>query len=322
MSYASGGVIQANDYNNLAWGGNTTGSYNGTVTNLAQVMGVGYGYRGYGQTITAINAVAATNTVTATQWAGLVYLLNRALGHQSGAGAQLATGSNIGIVAGATISAFANVATGVGTVNTNANVYATQGSTTTGTGYSASLTGGSGTLSGTFTRTITFPSGDAARYFFNAGGQINWVITSATNNNGTLRSADLVTQFASYQAGGSVKNASSIPRTGSGGTVNTANTGLGYWALTSSAQECSKITSANYRYEYNSDYTAVSLRTNGVQGSNGDVGSVLYIDFGWYMFSTYAGLNDDVNVTVNHRIDIVAPESTYLQASWTLPTIT
>lgn len=320
MSYSSGGVIQANDYNNLAWGGNSTGVYNSTITNLAQVMGVGYGYRGYGQTISAIDAVAATNTVTATQWAGLVYLLNRALGHQSGAAAQLATGSNIGIVAGATISAFANVATAVGTVNTNANLYTAQGSTTTGSNYAQAITGTSATFQNIWTRTITFPSGDAARYFFNAGGQINYVISSATNNNGTLRSADLVTQWATYQASGTIKGISSS-RGGSGGTPSTAS--IGYWGATTATQTICQVTSANYRYEYNSDYTNVRIRTSTQNSSgSGDKGAVVYLDFGSYMFSTYAGLNDDVNVTVNHRIDIVAPESTYLQASWTIPTIT
>lgn len=318
MAYSSGGLIQAIDYNYLAWGGNTTGTYDGTINNLAMVMGAGKGYKGYGQTITAINAVSttpATTTITATQWAGLVYTLNNALGHQSGAGAQLASGSNIGIVAGATIEAFANVSTAIGTVNTNANLYATNGSTVTGSNFTNGLTGGSGTVEGIFTRTITFANGDAARYFFNSGGQIKWVIT-ATNNNGTLRSADLVTNFATNQAGGTIFNVSSTPRTGTSGTVTTAATNLGYWACSTTAQTVSQITSANYRYEYNSDYTNVRVRTNGVQGSNGDVGSILYLDFGYYMFSTYAGLNDDINVTVTTRIDIVQPETTFLANTW------
>lgn len=321
MAYSSGSTIQMIDYNYLTWGGNTTNTYSGTINNIAMVCGTGYGYKGYGQTVSPISATTQGTTVTATQWAGLVYTLNKMLAHQSGSGAQLASGSNIGITAGATIAAFANVSAGVTTINTNANVYAAQGTTTTGSGYTANPNGGSGTISGSWTRTVTFASADQARYFFNAGGQINWVITGATNNNGTLRSGDLVTQFGTNQAGGSVKNASAIPRTGSGGTVDVANTGLGYWALTSSAQVCSKITSANYRYEYNQDYTAISLRTNGVQGANGDVGSVLYIDFNWYMYSTYAGVDDDVNVTVSYRIDIVYPETTYLSNSWGTVTV-
>ena len=317
MSYASGGIIQANDYNNLAWGGNTSNTYNSAITNTAQVWGVGYGYRGYGQTTSQIAAVAAGAVVTATQWAGLIYTINNALGHQAGAGGQLASGSNIGTVAGATITYFSNVATAVGTINTNCNTAATTGSTITGAGFAASITGGNGTFQNIFTRQIRFWGGpDAARYFFNAGGQIKWVITSATNNNGTLRSADLVTQWGSYQAGGTLFTASSTPRTGSGGTVNTANTSLGYWQAGTLTSTISQITSANYRYEYNSDYTNVRVRTDGVAGSNGSNGGNVFLDFGSYMFSTHAGLNDDVNVTVNHRIDIVVPEGTFLANAW------
>lgn len=322
MSYAQGGIIQANDYNNLAWGGNTTGTYNGPVTNLAQVMGVGYGYRGYGQTITAIDAVAVNGTVTGTQWAGLIYLTNRALGHQSGSGAQLGSGGNIGTTAGSTITAYANVATAVGTVNTNANVYATQGATTTGSVFTQQLTGTNVTFESIWNRVLTWASADAARYFFNCGGQINWIITGVTNNNGTLRSADLVTQWLTYQAAGHVKNISSTPRTGGGGTQNIADSSLGYWKCTTAMQTISQITSANYRYEYNSDYTNVRVKTSGVTGSNGDNGAVMTLGFGSYMFSTYSGLNDAVDVTVSHRIDVVAPEGTYLQTSWGLPTIT
>lgn len=325
MAYSSGGVIQAIDYNYLAWGGNTTGTYNSSITNTAQVMGVGYGFRGYGQTITAINAVtgAGGDTITAAQWAGLVYLVNRGLGHQSGAAAQLASGSNIGITAGATISAFANVSTAVGTINTNANIYTTQGATTTGATFWANISGTNTTFENIFTRTLTWSSGDAARYFFNCGGKVSWVINNVINNNSTLRSADLVTQWGTYQGGGTIFNTSSTPRTGAGGTVNTGSTTLGYWALTTATQTVSQITSANYRYEYNSDYTNVRVRTSTQNSSgNGDKGAVIYLDFGSYMFSTYSGLNDAVDVRINHRIDYTVPESTYLNVSWGTPTIT
>lgn len=317
MSYSAGGTIQANDYNNLAWGGNSSNTYNSAITNTAQVWGVGYGYRGYGQTTSQIAAVNVADTVTATQWAGLIYTINNALGHQSGAGAQLASGSNIGTVAGATITYFSNVATAVGTINTNANTASTTGATITGATFSPVITGTNVTFENIFTRQIRFWGGpDAARYFFNAGGQIKWVITSVTNNDSTLRSADLVTQWGSYQAGGTLFGGSSTPRTGAGGTVNTANTSLGYWQAGSLTSTISQITSSNYRYEYNSDYTNVRVRTDGVAGSSGSNGGNLYLDFGSYMLSTYSGANDTVNVTVNHRIDIVVPESTFLANTW------
>jgi hypothetical protein len=317
MSYTAGGTIQANDYNNLAWGGNTSDVYNSSITNTAQVWGTGFGHRGYGQTTSQIAAVAAAGFVTATQWAGLIYTVNAALGHQAGVGGQLASGSNIGVIAGATIAAFANVATAVGTINTNSNTAATTGATITGASFAQGITGGATSFTNIFTRQIRFWGGpNAARYFFNAGGQIKWVITSTTNNNGTLTSADLVTQWSTYQVGGTLFTSSATPRTGAGGTVNTANTSLGFWQAGTVTTTISQITSANYRYEYNQDFTNVRVRTDGVAGSNGANGGNLFLDFGTSKTSTFAGTNDDVNVTVNHRIDIVLPESTFLANTW------
>jgi hypothetical protein len=69
MAYSSGGLIQFIDYNNLAWGGNTTGTYTGSINNIAYVMGVGNGQFGYGQNISQIDTVSSGGTVTAAQWA-------------------------------------------------------------------------------------------------------------------------------------------------------------------------------------------------------------------------------------------------------------
>jgi hypothetical protein len=328
MAYITGGTIQMIDYNYLTWGGNTTNTYSGTINNLAMVWGTGKGYKGYGQTVSPISATTQGTTVTATQWAGLVYLVNKTLGHQSGAGAQLATGSNIGITAGATIAAFANVLTAVTTINTNANTAATTGITTTGSVLTTALTqAGTNDIAAqtqSWTRTITFASGDAARYFFNAGGRINWVIT-ATNNNATLRSADLVTNWATNQAGGFIAGATSDGKTGTGGTVNTDATTLGYWALTTSDQTMSQITSSNYRYEYNTDFTRIQVKSNGVQGANNDVGTVITFTFDYSMagqiVAQAANFDDAIDVTFGVRFDIVEPEVTYLAKTWTNPSI-
>ena len=315
MAYTSGGLIQAQDYNFLSWQANTATYNNGNC--IAQVWGTGFGYRGYGQTTTQINPVSAGSTVTATQWAGLVFTVNNTLGHQSGIAGQLASGSNIGITAGATIAAFANVVTAVGTINTNSNAAATTGATITGASFAASISGGPTSFTNIFTRQIRFWGGpDAARYFFNAGGRINWVITSTTNNNSTLTSADLVTQWSTYQVSGTIRNANATPRTGTGGTVATANTSLGFWQAGTVTTTISQITSANYRYEYNQDFTNVRVRTDGVAGSNGANGGNLFLDFGTSKTATVPGTNDQVNVTVNHRIDIVLPESTFLANTW------
>lgn len=317
MSYSTGGTIQANDYNNLAWGGNTTNTYSGAINNIAWVMGTGFGIRGYGQTITAINAVTAAGTVTATQWAGLVHTLNKALGHQGGT--LLANGSNIGITAGATIAAFANVASSVTTINTDANVAGASGTTVTGTGLNTTISwaNSSGAQSTNWTRTATFASADQARYFFNAGGYISVVLT-ATNNNGTNRSGDILTMFQTNAAGFQIKNANCTVRTGSSGTVNSSNDTLGYWKLTSSNQEMLNLNSGSATYEYNSTKLEIKLKTNGVQGANGDVGTVITFDFTLSdsLQNANSNFNDVVDVTATVRIDAVPPETTYLASTW------
>lgn len=321
MSYSSGGTIQANDYNNLAWGGNTTGTYSPTIKNIAYVMGIGNGIRGYGQTITAIDVVAGAGTVTATQWAGLVHTLNKALGHQGAT--LLANGSNIGITAGATITAFANVASSVTDINTNANVAGSSGTTTTGSSLTTSVSWGdsNNSQSTNWTRTATFASADQARYFFNAGGYLSVVLT-ATSNNGTGRSADIVTMLQTNTGTFLVKNANCTPRTGTGGTVNSSSSTLGYWALTTSNQTMLDLNSANAAYEYQSTKLQIKLKTNGVQGSNSDNGTIITFDFTLSdTAQTNSNFNDVVNVTATVRVDVVYPETTYLSNSWGTVTI-
>jgi len=316
MAYTLGGTIEAWDYNRLTWGGNTQ-TYVGTVNNLSAIWGTGFGYRGYGQDATAMTTVTAGGTVSATQWATFIQRLNLALAHQSGAAARLASGSNIGIVAGATISAFANANIAVQTVTTNANLWTAQGSTTVGTPIYQTLT--SATFAAytlVWNRTITFASGDAARYFFNAGGQINWAFVTY-NLNGTARSGDAVTLFTTNLGGGNIRGVNGTAITGAGGTVGT-NTGLGYWQLTSAVQLVASITSTVATYT--GDVANVNIRTNGVQGANGDIGSVITLQIGYSSAQEGLDFNSALSANVGVRIDIVSPENTYL-AAFANPTI-
>ena len=70
MSYSSGGLIEATDYNGFA-------------ASVNALWGTGPGQRGYGQS-TTLSTVAATNTVTATQWATLIARIDSMRQHQSG----------------------------------------------------------------------------------------------------------------------------------------------------------------------------------------------------------------------------------------------
>jgi hypothetical protein len=172
----------------------------------------------------------------------------------------------------------------------------------------------------TFTRTVTFASADQARYFFNAGGQLNFVTTTATNGDATSRSADWVTLIGTNLGSiSAIAQATNGGRSGTGGTANTNNTALGYYGLTTTTTPIQKITSTTSAYT--GDYIQVALRSNGTQGSNGDVGSIVYLDFTVYSASKSLNFNESMNVTWNHRIDVVPPESTNLTNTWGTVTI-
>jgi len=306
MAYTSGGTIQALDYNLLAWGGNTQ-VYNATPDNLAEVWGPGNGQNGYGQDTSLISTLSAGTTVSATQWAGLVYTLNKTLGHQGGAAAQLATGSNIGIVAGATITAFANVASAITTVNTNKlNFNSTRGSTTASANFDATFS----TSAFTQTITVTFASADQARYYFNSGGRFNLVFSPSalTDNAKETSYTDLMNAIGTLSL-----DALTSTRSGTGETLTTNGLAIGYWDLTTSNQTIIKLTSDNANYTANT--LEVFMRVAGAAGSNGGLGTQVIYDI-TYTDGADEAFDDAVSGTFRHRIDVIRPEVTYLADVW------
>jgi hypothetical protein len=312
MAYASGGVISATDYNNLAWGG-TQGTYTAVTKNIAYVMGVGSGAVGYGQTITAINTVAGAETVTATQWSGLLTLLNGALSHQTGAGTVLSGN----YTAGQTITYFANVNTAVTTINTNAALYNAQGATTTGANFDVTVSSTTGLSSYTVDRTVTFASANQARYFFNAGGQLN--LRLSTVNSADSGAENSFARLVTGLGGVGFKNTSNTGRTGSGITLNTNNTALGYRTnVLNTPATIVQVTDTTASYTastgYLQVYTSSSDTTNGSNGLNVVFRTVFTVaDKTW---------DDALSLTYRMAVDVVYPESTYLTTnSWGTPTI-
>ena len=168
MTYAQYGSIQATDYNSLVGGNPVTSS--GT---LNAVWATGGTTAGYGQT--ALANVSVGGTVAATDWANLVNRTSNAASHQ---------GSTITSVTapatGGTITYLSAIPTNLTTIYTNRLNAATQGSTTA----NAVSTASTWSNAATFTHTITFSSGDAARYFFNGGGQLKITCSHANNTAG------------------------------------------------------------------------------------------------------------------------------------------
>jgi hypothetical protein len=300
MSYSQGGLIAATDYNNFLTGTNQ----------LNTVWSTGTGNAGYGQT--ALATVSAGGTVTAAQWASLINALNSTLIHQSGSGSGLSTPT-----AGNTIAFQSTLATNINTAYTNRLNANSRGTTVTGSGFSANPTAANGAAYPETTviqRSINFGSGDAARYFFNAGGRFSFVITGVSNNDGTSRSADMASMIGTGLGGVSNFSASGNSGiTGSGSTVNTNNTGFGYYNLTSSWQLTHQLSTTSSTYS--GDYAKVYFISNGTQGTNGDVGSQIQIALN--IASSHAtSFDDSMNITINYRIDITPPETTNLSNSW------
>jgi len=316
MTYASGGLIQAADFSAIS---GTTTSTGASLLNT--VWAVGTGDAGYGQT--AVTPPSASDTVTANlgggagvsagEWAGLINRLNNASTHQSGAATAVSPPTS-----GSTIAYIAALTGAVGTVYTNRLNFNTQGTTST-TSYSFSYSAASGaTATGTSTRTCTFSSVDAARYFFNAGGQIKVNITSVTNVNGTSRSTNQVTTWVTNLGSKTMRARSSLARTGTGGTVTTDLTGSGFWNLTTSYVTFTKITTASATYT--GDYAQIDIKTDGTVGSNAGNGSIVSILLTGFS-ALQSGFDDAVSVTVNYNIEVTYPETTYLANSWGTVTV-
>jgi len=317
MAYSQGGLIAATDYNGFV--GTSPSS---TANTINTVWAVGNGQYGYGQT--ALNQVSATGLVTAAQWASAINTLNSIKTHQTGSGTGISAPT-----AGGLISYLSTFSGAINTAYSSHLSFNTQGSTTTGSGSNASFSIGSdATYNAVYAnRTVTFASADQARYFFNAGGQINLVITGVSNNDGTNRSTDAVNTIGTYLGGVSAFRATTNGgRTGTGGTANTNNTSFGYYNLATSATTTHQVTTSSGTYS--SDYAYVQFKTNSINGGgNGDYGSVITISLGYYSAHNSTGsdtttvTNDTINVTVSHRIDVVYPETTNLSNTWGTVTI-
>lgn len=165
MTYSSGGLIQAADYNGFV--------ANNVNANVNGIWGVGATDKGYGQTPLATVTTNPPTTVTAIQWATLVNTISAMASHQG-----TTITSRTAPVSGDTIGILANLNTDLTNLTTNRGNAAASGAQFTGwTGSSSKTTAtGSGAAAWTitFTHTITWASAAAARYFFNAGGRIKW----------------------------------------------------------------------------------------------------------------------------------------------------
>jgi hypothetical protein len=226
MTYSSGGLIQAADYNGFV-------STN-VGANLNAVLNTAYGQ-------TAIATVSTGGTVTATQWASLV-----------NSTASMGAHTNTTITArsapttGATINVLAAVNTDLTNIFTNrynAVSVGTQYTAWTGTNSKTAATSGAAWTI-TFTNTVTFVSSAAASYFFNAGGIVKIDVSkTSTGATGDPEWNDLANTLCGdiYISGLATAHTiagtsyTGVTKIGGTGTPTTLSTGTGWDALVAGA---------------------------------------------------------------------------------------
>lgn len=239
MTYSVGGLIEAIDYNRFVGPSAAGGNAN---ANLNDIWNVGATDKGWGQTVVS-NPVAGS-VVTATQWATLVNNIST-----SSAQTGTAITSRTAPVAGNTINILAALNTDLTNLTTNRGNAAASGTefgTFSGTTSKTSATGSGGSAwTITFTHTITFPSANQARYFWNAGGLVR--IQYGKSSTGTDHDPDwnqLAGWAGSIFLSGRVNSASqtiagqaytgTTRLSGSGGTQTTLTTTTGWYNLVGS----------------------------------------------------------------------------------------
>jgi hypothetical protein len=310
MTYSSGGLIQASDFNGFT-GGNLGANVSGQINTI---WGGGYGNAGYGQA--AVSNVSVGGNVVATNWASLINTINSTSRKQTGSPSGLTAPT-----AGNTIAFLSTLSSTITNLYNN-RLTGVAGITISTGAPTVTMTAGAGVAaSGTITFTVTFASLDQARYWFNAGGSFTVGATSFTNTGGTARGTSIqtlaLTNFNSKKI-----NANSFgARTGSGGTLVTdVTTGAaGYYGLTTTSTQKFRVNSTSY---YTGDYFTLDYYVTGgtTNGANGTVVTIVAT-----AYSAAAGgsgsFNDNINVTLGMQLYVTYPATTYLTDTWGTPTV-
>jgi len=326
MSYITGGLIEATDYN---------GFVNTGANNINKFWSTGTGDTGWGQT--AISTVSAGGTVTATQWATLVANLAT-----SGSQTNSTLTSRTQPVAGNTIAVLANVSADINTVTNNRGNAAASGTEYgifSGTTSKTTATGsGQSAWTITFTHTVTFASADALRYFFNAGGIVK--LQFGKSSTGTDHDSDwntLAGQCGSINLTGRVNSATQLIAGtsytgttrigGTGGTQTTLATTTGWYNLTGSPTTIFQLNNASSPYTPEfirvtataTSTTVLTLVTTWVDDGSAGAGTSANISGGSGVASPATTIGAATAPTT--LCTYIPPSTTYLSASWGTPTI-
>jgi len=311
MTYSSGGLIQATDYNGFV-STNSGANVNGVWNTL------------WGQS--ALSTVSTSGTVTATQWASLVNTL-ASMGSQTNTTITARTAPTTG----QTIGILSALNTDLTNCTTNARNAAAVGSQFTGwSGTNSNTAGKSGaTWTITFTNTVTWASSAAASYFFNAGGLIKLDVSkTATGNTGDPEWNDLANTLCGdiYISGAAASKTiagtayTGTTKIGGTGTPNVLSTATGWDSLVAGAA----ATIVYKQFADTAPYTTNYIQHAIAKNAGGDT---LTITTTWYNGDSdpISGGTAASGATPGTGACTICtyfpPSTTYLTNSWGSPTV-
>jgi len=304
MSYAQNNLIEASDFNDLVGGNPTT-----TANTLNATWATGGGTAGYGQT--PVGNVTVGNTVSASSWNSLVTNTSDAATHQGSSITSIAAP-----VSGGTVTFLSSLPTNLSTIYSNRLNAATQGSTTSNT----ATRGSTWSQALTFTHTVSFANADAARYFFNAGGQLKMTCSHPGGTGINLLFSDLASDIGtvaiSAPSSGTVDIASTtyngVTKVGGGGNSPTIASNEGYYGLGTSNTTIFTQTASTGPSGYLGTFIRFIARTNGTQGSNNDNGDTITIHTVWDEVPNGLTASSGSATTLT----VQAPETTNIANTW------
>jgi hypothetical protein len=307
-------LIQASDFNTFA----------GALNSL---WATGSGDSGLGQT--PITAVRAGSPVTAAQWDAIIDVTN-ALAQKQGIYDNITqpayrptNGNIIGSSDNESLIQFMSaIQTNIVAVTSNRLNALGQTSSSPVTITSAR----SWTNQAIFTYNISFASGDAARYFFNGGGQLSLTMSHVTNTPMDNMFAVLCNQigtlvFSSPSVSPSTVDITNVnyegfsrfTETEGGADPDSFQTQFGYYGLTTQRALVFKQRMNSGQYSgYLGSSISVYAKTNGTQGQHGDNGNVITLEIVWNEIPP----SIVVSAGSVMALTIKAPATTYMSNTW------
>jgi hypothetical protein len=258
MAYVKGDTISAADFNTF-------------LSTAQNVYGVGSGDRGYGQTGVTQSSVTQGSTINSSHWTNLRSIVAACAAHQGTSttllplSTLLQTGNTVfAHEADAPTSNAYDLNSVVAAIDTN-RLTTVAGDMTLASSAHTITRASSWSTSITATFTVTWASENAARYFFNTGGELRIRLSQPT---GTAQDNDWNTVL-STKVGTITFKATSASRSGSGGTMTTAT---GFYGLAGTESTIFDGTNIGGTLYTANDVLLYATRT-GFVGANGGNGT-------------------------------------------------